>query len=274
MWTDAYGSTSFAGGKGSTAYGNYSFAFGGHDGSNTGAITKGDCSFAFGDGSVANAADMFVVGRYNELDDTVSDYEARSIGISEWLTFTADELVCVYDGSYDQCESNKIVLDPDHIMDGVSVESFNVGVYESRPGYIVVDKADTGTNIVATQLYNIAGCRTKTDADGNVISYELLGQVIAPEQRIATRGQYSFVVGNGTGMQRSNAFSVTHNGVGRFKNAVYAQNKILATQEYVDNKFAEPFDGMILKSSTVGSTKQFRITVDDTGTLSAVEVTP
>ena len=45
----------------------------------------------------------------------------------------------------------------------------------------------------------------------------------------------------------------------------------LATEEYVNNAVANK--EFILNSSTEGSTKKFRITVDDTGTLTAVEVT-
>lgn len=41
----------------------------------------------------------------------------------------------------------------------------------------------------------------------------------------------------------------------------------IATKEYVDNK------EVVVKSSTAGSTKKFKIAVDDTGSLSAVEVT-
>ena len=48
---------------------------------------------------------------------------------------------------------------------------------------------------------------------------------------------------------------------------VMAENEPLATKEYVDNK------EVVVKSSTEGSTKQFKITVDDSGTLSATEVT-
>ena len=36
---------------------------------------------------------------------------------------------------------------------------------------------------------------------------------------------------------------------------------------------AENFKGIILNSSTAGSTKKYKITVDDTGTISATEVT-
>lgn len=39
------------------------------------------------------------------------------------------------------------------------------------------------------------------------------------------------------------------------------------------NLVAENFKGIILNSSTTGSTKKYRITVDDTGTISATEVT-
>lgn len=45
----------------------------------------------------------------------------------------------------------------------------------------------------------------------------------------------------------------------------------LATEEYVDNAVANK--EFILNSITEGSTKKFRVTVDDAGTLTAVEVT-
>lgn len=50
-------------------------------------------------------------------------------------------------------------------------------------------------------------------------------------------------------------------------NGVFAENELLATEEYVDNK------EVVVNSSTAGSTKKFKIAVDDTGSLSAVEVT-
>ena len=45
----------------------------------------------------------------------------------------------------------------------------------------------------------------------------------------------------------------------------------IATKKYVDDKVSDK--ELILSSSTAGSTKKFKITVDDTGALSAVEVT-
>lgn len=44
----------------------------------------------------------------------------------------------------------------------------------------------------------------------------------------------------------------------------------LASKTYVDNALA---NAMILNSTTEGSTKKFRVTVDDSGTLTAIEIT-
>lgn len=71
----------------------------------------------------------------------------------------------------------------------------------------------------------------------------------------STRGKYVHIVGNGTASNaRSNAHTLDWDG-----NAWYA-GIIEGT-------------AMIVKSSTANSTKKFKITVDDTGTISATEVT-
>ena len=69
-----------------------------------------------------------------------------------------------------------------------------------------------------------------------------------------TESKYAHIVGNGTSEEaRSNAYTLDWNG-----NAWYA-----GTVEGT---------AMILKSSTEGSTKRFKITVDDSGTISATEI--
>ena len=66
---------------------------------------------------------------------------------------------------------------------------------------------------------------------------------------------YAHIVGNGTSdSDRSNAHTLDWSG-----NAWYA-----GTVEGI---------AMIVKSSTKGSTKRFKITVDDSGTISATEIT-
>ena len=53
--------------------------------------------------------------------------------------------------------------------------------------------------------------------------------------------------------------------------------KNLAAEEYIEEKIlnlttVEGFDGVVLKSSVEGSTKKFKLTVDDNGTLTATEI--
>ena len=70
-----------------------------------------------------------------------------------------------------------------------------------------------------------------------------------------TENKYAHIVGNGaTDDARSNAHTLDWNG-----NAWYAGS-------------IEAADGLILKSSTEGSEKRFKITVDDSGTISAIEL--
>lgn len=53
--------------------------------------------------------------------------------------------------------------------------------------------------------------------------------------------------------------------------AAPAEDMQIATKKYVDNKISDK--EIILSSSTVGSTKKFKLTIDDTGTLTASEIT-
>lgn len=70
-----------------------------------------------------------------------------------------------------------------------------------------------------------------------------------------TQGKYAHIVGNGqNGENRSNAHTLDWKGNAWFAGTVEGT-------------------GLILKSSTAGSSKRFLITVDDSGTLSATEVT-
>lgn len=97
---------------------------------------------------------------------------------------------------------------------------------------------------------------------------------------------YAHVVGNGTygaaPNNQSNAHTLDWKGNAWFAGDVYtgstsgknrdAGSKKLATEDYVDSKISDK--ELILTSSTSGSTKKFRITVDDNGTISATEVSP
>lgn len=53
--------------------------------------------------------------------------------------------------------------------------------------------------------------------------------------------------------------------------AAPTENMQIATKKYVDDKISDK--ELILSSSTAGSTKKFKLTIDDTGTLTASEIT-
>lgn len=87
-----------------------------------------------------------------------------------------------------------------------------------------------------------------------------------------TAGKYSHIVGNGKdGGKRSNAHTLDWHGVpwfqGRPQFGGTAQDD--GSQSVVANGDKE----FILASSTEGSTKKFKVTVDDSGTLKATEIT-
>lgn len=83
-------------------------------------------------------------------------------------------------------------------------------------------------------------------------------------------GSGGIKIGNVTFHSQYFTIAVTSNGVMAENEQIatkeYVENEWIATKEYVDNK------EVVVKSSTAGSTKKFKITVDDTGALSAVEV--
>lgn len=93
-----------------------------------------------------------------------------------------------------------------------------------------------------------------------------------------TQSKYIHIAGNGDFGAPSNAYHLDWEGNGWFSGDVYvgstsgtdqdAGSKKLATEEYVDNK---EYDFFILKSSTPGSTKTFKLTINDSGELSITE---
>lgn len=116
-------------------------------------------------------------------------------------------------------------------------------------------------------------------AEGNGTIAKRRSQHVQGEFNIATasadptsRSGYAHIVGNGTSdSERSNAHTLSWDGVpwfqGRPQFGGTAQDN--GSQTVVGNGDKE----IILKSSTADSTKRFKITVDDSGTLSATEVT-
>lgn len=82
---------------------------------------------------------------------------------------------------------------------------------------------------------------------------------------------YVHIVGNGSDDARSNAHTLTWSGIPWYKKRPQFGGNAMndGAQTVVANGDKE----IVLASSTSGSTKKFRITVDDTGTIKATEVT-
>ena len=87
-----------------------------------------------------------------------------------------------------------------------------------------------------------------------------------------SQNKYAHIVGNGTDYNNcSNAHTLDWNGVPWFQ----GRPQFGGTAQDQDSQtvMANGDKEIILTSSTEGSTKKFKITVDDAGTLTATEVT-
>ena len=115
-------------------------------------------------------------------------------------------------------------------------------------------------------------------AEGNYTKASSQDQHVQGKYNIEdTTNIYADIIGNGQYGSSSNAATVDWSGNAWFAGDVYVGStsgtnkddgsKKLATEAYVDER------ACVLMSSTPNSTKKFKITVDDAGTLSAVEVT-
>ena len=92
------------------------------------------------------------------------------------------------------------------------------------------------------------------------------------ERSAYTGNDYVHIVGNGrTENLRSNAHTLTWSGVPWYQGRPQFGGN--AMNDGAKTVFGNGDEEIILISSTLGSTKKFKITVDDTGTISATEVT-
>lgn len=137
--------------------------------------------------------------------------------------------------------------------------------------------------IASTNCAHAEGWKTK--ASGIASHAEGEGTIAAGRGQTAM-GRYNvsdtsskLIVGIGTGdTARKNGFKVSSTGQGYFASDVYANDsKKLATEEFVTQKVAEieaptEYDAIILKSSTPGSTKKFKLTIGDDGVLTTEEI--
>lgn len=149
--------------------------------------------------------------------------------------------------------------------------------------------AEGNSTVASGFCAHAEGCRTtasgdyshaegyRTTASGNYSRAEGKGTIASSINQCVT-GTYNiendmalFIVGNGASdTERSNAFAVHHLGIPWFKERPQFGGNFI--NQGAQTVMANGDKELILKSSTADSTKHFRITVDDAGTLTATEV--
>lgn len=149
-------------------------------------------------------------------------------------------------------------------------------VSESVPyGSSSVSIADSASIVQSGQVAsNVAMVFADTDC---YIGSEFLFAVALSDNATASVDGIEFTIPKkGTYFMSGNGLTVTGMALGR-KTSVdemeITWDGNIETIKKLDEKFMPDMNSVILNSSTSGSTKKFRITVDDSGTISATEVT-
>lgn len=255
----ASGETSHAEGHASEASGNYSHT----EGYNTKA--KGRVSHAEGVSTIASGLNSHAEGVSTTASGEISHAEGSNTiasgpnshaegvqTIAEGRASHAEGGANTASGTYSHTEGygGQATGSCAHTEGGKSIAQ---GEYSHTEGY------NTNTTVSATSAH-AEGSFTKataqfSHAEGRYTIASGTAQHVQGKNNIEdTENKYAHIVGNGiTSAKRSNAHTLDWDG-----NAWYA-GSVEAT-------------AIILKSSTEGSSKKFKITVDDSGTLSATEI--
>lgn len=239
----------FACGEYCKAYGNASYALGSQ------AIAFGGTSFSMGDGTLAKGARSFAagVGRLNTAGEELyitGNEGSKEISFTGTFTPRVNDVIGFVDDENNQVfaqitavSSNACTLDDElsHSATNVLAKRYRSAAYaegshvegDSTRAFGVFSHAEGFETIAVSNYQHVQGRCN-----------------IADDEK-----KYAHIVGNGGGAtSRSNAHTLDWTGNAWFAGTVEGT-------------------ALILKSSTSGSTKRFKIIVDDTGTLTATEVT-
>lgn len=291
---DSYtiGARSFAEGSRTKASGMYSHA----EGNNTTA--SGACSHAEGTDTSASASDSHAEGNSTKASEIFSHAEGKytvASGIAshaEGNSTTAAGSASHAGGRYNVADSSEysydLVTTTLYVDKSATDYSFGAGLTvdlvsgkcllrDKKPLTPTVGLKDCYIQAEdESSAYWVLSSRQSPNVSSN-IEYRVVGIDVNKFSSPAYM-HYATIIGNGTSdYTRSNAYTLDWDGNAWFAGDVYVGStsgtnkddgsKKLATEAYVDER------ACVLTSSTPGSTKKFKITVDDTGALSAVEVT-
>ena len=211
---------------------------------------SGQYSHAEGRGTVANRYNMTASGCYNSYEDAAfieKSVKGTTISIS-----SSD----IYYGSssytFDKSKGRFSLVNPERL----SFSTIKSSQY--------VTKNDS----FSTDMYYLGAVKTSTNTRKTFNATRFYGADASK-----TVGDYIHVVGNGNSSKRSNAYTLDWDGNGCFAGDVYVGGISKDTGAKKLITADEVYNSPILPSSTPDSTKKFKISVDDNGTISATEVT-
>lgn len=229
--------------------------------------TNGNAAHAEGEGSIASSSNAHAEGYKTSAGSSAAHaegMETRAYGggsHAEGSNTTAS-------GSESHAEGllSKASADAAHAEGRNTTASGNYshaeGIYTTASGY--ESHAEGWYTTASGNVSHAEGAKTKASSDYSHVQ----GKYNIEDKN----GKYAHIVGNGTADDKhSNAHTLDWAGVpwfqGRPQFGGTAQDN--GSQSVVANGDKE----FILASSTEGSTKKFKVTVDDSGTLKATEIT-
>lgn len=197
---------------------------------------------AIGDGTVANFAGMTANGTFNKYSDVYERIEKNVV-----KSTLGSGIYCAVADSY--------IINKENGYYELVNPTIRQGLYSAPVGKYIMSGFTgglyDGDAYKSKNVYKVVEQRGGND-DGWSIVVDAYTAFI---ENTTDRGEFIHVVGNGTSdTDRSNAHTLDWEG-----NAWYAGS--------VEGK------AVILPSTTDGSTKRFKITVDDSGTITATEIT-
>ena len=198
--------------------------------------SSGDYSHAEGHGTVAFTSRSHVQGMYNKIDTDKGRtvYASASMGLGNNKTFNTDDVVYVLEGD----------IQLNFFTGEFTAESLR----ETLVKDLQVEDMFTLSNTNITEYYWLMSIKS---SDENQLTGYCVTMTGVPYGNL---GKYAHIVGNGgSAHARSNAHTLDWDG-----NAWYA-GSVECTS-------------FILKSSTEGSNKRFRVTIDDSGELHTKEI--
>lgn len=258
-FTTASGTDSHAEGTSTTASGNSSHA----EGNNT--IASG--SFSHAEGSSTNKFSSVVNKVDPTNDDIIAAWKSKKFSLAKGSSSHVEgkDNLALGDGSHAEGNMTTASGDESH-AEGRNTTASGLNAHAEGNSTTASNSNSHAEGFATTA----SGFMSHAEGD-NTTASGYASHVEGKYNVEDSQDKYVHIVGNGTYKVRSNAHTLDWNGVSWFKGR--PQFGGTAQDQGSQTVMANGDKEIILASSTAGSTKKFKITVDDSGAISATEVT-